>query len=120
MRLFACLPLALCLCLASWAQEKAAFQTDPTSPELKALARPLEIDESKYGCGPLVEPGRTYYYRLEEVDSAGDITVLYTQGQAQGLTAVTQGAGINPSEEGEGGKGENGGGCFISSLKTGI
>ena len=41
-----------------------SFVTDPSSPQLRELAKPLEVDESKYGCGPLLRPGQTYYVSL--------------------------------------------------------
>jgi hypothetical protein len=50
--------------------EKAHPQTDPNSPELRALAQPAVIDQSPYGCGPLGEPGRTYYVSQRGDDQA--------------------------------------------------
>lgn len=54
-------------CVLAWfvcttaVPQQAAFVTDPASPALRALAEPLVVDESKYGCGPLLKPGKTYY-----------------------------------------------------------
>lgn len=47
------------------AAEPAAFESDPESPTLQALAEPLVVDESKYGSGPLLGPGKRYYVSLE-------------------------------------------------------
>jgi len=63
--------LLLAWLLSSLAAAQApAFVTDPSSPELQALARPLELDESQYGCGPLLQPGSTYYVSLDGDDEA--------------------------------------------------
>jgi len=47
-----------------------AFVTDPDSPGLQELARPLVLNESKYGCGPLLKPRNTYYVSLTGRDNA--------------------------------------------------
>ena len=52
------------------AAEQDQFVTDPQSPELLKLARPLLVDESQYGCGPLRKPGKTYYVSLKGRDEA--------------------------------------------------
>ena len=52
------LPLVLALALAPLAQPQS-YVSDPASPELLELAKPLKIDESKYGCGPVFD---TYPY----------------------------------------------------------
>ena len=67
--------IALCLALAyttatALAADGPAFETDPNSPTLQALAKPLVVDESQYGCGPLLKPGRTYYVSLRGDDAA--------------------------------------------------
>ena len=46
------------------------FNTDPDSAELQGLAKPLVVDESLYGCGPLKEPGVTYHVALAGNDAA--------------------------------------------------
>lgn len=50
------------------------FQTDPQSAELEALARPLVVDESAYGCGPLAHPGKTYYVSCQGEDQADGLS----------------------------------------------
>jgi len=52
----------------------ADYNADPDSAELKRLAQPLRIDESKYGCGPLTEPGATYYVSLAGDDKADGLS----------------------------------------------
>ena len=52
----------------------AGLNTDPDSAELKALAQPLVIDESTYGCGPLTEPGTTYYVSQQGNDQADGLS----------------------------------------------
>ena len=49
---------------------QGAYVTDPASPELLALAEPLTIDISQYGCGPLLQPGNTYYASISGSDEA--------------------------------------------------
>ena len=67
MRNTACaLMLSLILCVQVSAAER--YISDPKSPELRNLAKPMVIDESKYGCGPMLKPGRTYYVSLEGDD----------------------------------------------------
>ena len=61
--------LACVACVAAMAQQ-GDFVTDPKSPELLKLAKPLVVDESRYGCGPLLEPGKTYYVSLKGRDAA--------------------------------------------------
>ena len=63
-----------CLVFAPLAQAADAFVTDPNSPELRALAKPMEVDESKYGCGPLLHPGKTYYVSLKGDDKADGVS----------------------------------------------
>ena len=58
--------LSLFLCVRVPAEE--TFISDPRNPELRSLAKPLVIDESKYGCGPMLKPGRTYYVSLKGDD----------------------------------------------------
>ena len=55
--------------------EAPAFNTDPNSRELRELAKPQVVDESKYGCGPLLESGKTYYVSLRGNDQAGGLSV---------------------------------------------
>ena len=59
-------------CLACFAviAQPGEFITDPKSPELLKLAEPLVVDESKYGAGPLREPGRTCYVSVKGNDEA--------------------------------------------------
>ena len=60
----------MCLaCVAAMGQQDELV-TDPNSPELLKLAAPLVVDESKYGCGPLRQPGKTYYVSLNGSDEA--------------------------------------------------
>jgi hypothetical protein len=64
--------VASCMCvgLTVGTQPGDVFVTDLSSPELQALARPMVLDESKYGCGPLRQPGQTYYVSLRGDDNA--------------------------------------------------
>ncbi|MBM4049907.1 MAG: hypothetical protein FJ279_32830, partial [Planctomycetes bacterium] len=62
------------LALAASAQEKVMFETNPNSAELQTLAKPLEVDESKYGCGPVRQPGRTYHVALKGDDKADGLS----------------------------------------------
>jgi len=68
--------IAVMLCLLScvMAQGESGFITDPNDLELQALAKPFEIDESKYGCGPLLKPGKTYYVSLQGDDAADGVS----------------------------------------------
>ena len=52
------------------AQGKPVFNADTRSAELRGLAAQLEPDVSKFGCGPLTQPGRTYYVSLKGDDKA--------------------------------------------------
>ena len=61
MRLYKFVVLSLFLASSVRAQEEPIFNADPNSAELQTLAKPLELDGSKYGAGPLLEPGRTFY-----------------------------------------------------------
>ncbi|MDY0166735.1 MAG: right-handed parallel beta-helix repeat-containing protein [Thermoguttaceae bacterium] len=67
--------LLVAACIPAGAQE--GLVADPRSPELLALAEPLAIDHrallarDEYGCGPLLEPGATYYVAMTG-DDAGD------------------------------------------------
>ncbi|MFH1864937.1 MAG: hypothetical protein ABIK85_03565, partial [Candidatus Eisenbacteria bacterium] len=73
MRNAACaLMLSLILCV----QVPAAgtYISDPKSPELLELAKPMVIDESKYGCGPMLKPGRTYYVSLTGDDKSDGLS----------------------------------------------
>ncbi len=54
-------------CVVAMAQQDE-FVTDPKSAELLELATGLVVDESQYGCGPLREPGQTYYVSLKGND----------------------------------------------------
>ncbi|MBN2372311.1 VCBS repeat-containing protein, partial [bacterium] len=63
-----------------------------------------------------IEPGKTYYYRLEEIDSAGNIKTLYTPVQAKENTDAAQAAEVNHQEGVEGEKEDKSGGCFIKIL----
>jgi len=56
------------------AAEPAPFESDPESPTLQALAEPLAVDESRYGCGPLLGPGKRYYVSLEGDDEADGLS----------------------------------------------
>ena len=66
--------LGICLLTMSVAALVEAAEgelvTDPNSPELQALARPLDLDLSQYGCGPLLQPGSSYYVSLDGDDEA--------------------------------------------------
>ena len=66
--------LGLVLLCSSLAVAQPSFITDPGHPELRSVAGPLEIDESQYGCGPLLKPGRTYYVSLKGDDSADGLS----------------------------------------------
>ena len=59
---------SLALVLTAWAED--GLDADPQSPELRSLAQPLVVDESRYGCGPLREPGQTYYVKTDGDDRA--------------------------------------------------
>jgi len=67
-------------CVLAWlvcaiaAAEQSGFVTDPNSPTLQVYAAPTEIDESQYGCGPLEEPGETYYVALDGDDGADGLS----------------------------------------------
>ena len=50
--------------------EATGYETDAASPTLRALAEPLVVDESRYGCGPLLHPGGTYYVSTRGNDEA--------------------------------------------------
>lgn len=50
------------------------FETDPASPELHALAPPLELDKADFGCGPLLHPGQTYYVSRRGDDDADGLS----------------------------------------------
>lgn len=63
-----CLLLAITVAVALGAERESV--TDPNSPELRAYAAPLQLDESQYGCGPLLQPGRTFYVALSGNDEA--------------------------------------------------
>lgn len=56
------------------AQEPDEFNVDPQSTELRQLAEPFVPDESKFGCGPLIEPGKTYYVRVAGNDAADGLS----------------------------------------------
>jgi len=71
MRLWAFLVLANLTVVAA---EPAPFESDPESPTLQGLAEPLAVDVSKYGCGPLREPSRTYYVSLNCRDEADGLS----------------------------------------------
>ncbi|MBT3378791.1 MAG: DUF1565 domain-containing protein [Lentisphaerae bacterium] len=64
------LPLVSLVTFAS----AADYNTDPDSAELKALAQPIEVDESTYGCGPLTTPGKTYYVSIDGNDQADGLS----------------------------------------------
>ena len=68
-----CQALILAAC-ASLARGQGAFETDPNSPILRALARPFEVDESKYGAGPMLKPGKTYYVSLKGDDKSDGLS----------------------------------------------
>ena len=57
-------PILLCLCLGL-----TAFGAEP-SADLRALAKPLVADESRYGCGPLRKPGQTFHVSARGDDKA--------------------------------------------------
>lgn len=58
-------------CVAAASPE---FITDPGHPSLRALAKPVKIDETQYGCGPMLRPGRTYYVSIEGDDQADGLS----------------------------------------------
>ena len=62
--------LPFCWAFGAGSQPVTGFNTDTNSTELRELATPLEVDESRYGCGPLLEPGDTYYVSLAGDDLA--------------------------------------------------
>ena len=67
-----CLPTALwvlasCVCAAQTI-------ADPITPELEGYLKPLQLDESAYGCGPLLEPGRTLYVAVDGDDAADGLS----------------------------------------------
>ena len=67
--MFRHLALAVLLTLsAAWAAQPQEFVTDPQSPVLRELARVPLPDEPKFGAGPLVNPGKTYYVSLKGDD----------------------------------------------------
>ena len=61
--------------LRGGSEYRLEFNSDPKSPELMELAKPLVVDESKYGCGPLLKPGRTYYVSREGSDEADGLSL---------------------------------------------
>lgn len=50
------------------------FISNPDSPELRALAKPIEVDESEYGAGEMREPGRTFYVAKDGDDAADGLS----------------------------------------------
>lgn len=52
----------------------ADYNSDPDSAELKQLAQPIEVDESKFGCGPLTKPGATHYVSVKGDDRADGLS----------------------------------------------
>ena len=48
--------------------------TDPDSPELQGMMPHFEPDRSRYGCGPLREPGQTYHLSRRGADSADGLS----------------------------------------------
>lgn len=68
--------LCILTCLASVAAFAGQDElvTDPNSPELLTLTTPLVVDESQYGCGPLLHPGNTYYVSLGGRDDADGLS----------------------------------------------
>ena len=73
-QVWACVGILGWLAHVAAGADEATLVTDPTSPELRALARPLVVDESKYGCGPLRRPGKTYYLSLDGSDQADGLS----------------------------------------------
>ena len=45
-----------------------------TDTDVSAFAKPLVVDESRYGCGPLLKPGKTYYLRVDGNDAADGLS----------------------------------------------
>jgi len=54
------------------ADEPIAHETD--NVKLKQLASSIKIDESQYGSGPLLHPGKTYYVSLNGSDNANGLS----------------------------------------------
>jgi len=50
------------------------FFAGEVSANALQLAQPVEIDESEYGSGPLLEPGRTYHVSVKGSDGADGLT----------------------------------------------
>jgi len=63
-----------CLACVATADGQEELVTDPNSPELLKLATPFVVDENRYGCGRLYEPGRTYFVSLNGRDEADGLT----------------------------------------------
>lgn len=59
--------LASCVCAAQTI-------ADLTTPELRSYLKPLQFDESAYGCGPLLEPERTFYVAVDGDDAADGLS----------------------------------------------
>lgn len=51
-----------------------AWITDPSSTELQRLAQPLTPGRSKYGCGPLLRPGKTYHLSSRGADPSDGLS----------------------------------------------
>ena len=73
-RLFAVSQALILAACATLARGGDAFQSDPRSAELQALARALKVDVSRYGAGPLLKPGKTYYVAIQGNDKADGLT----------------------------------------------
>jgi len=56
-------------------EHPGSFVSDPADPEMVELAQPLKLDESLFGCGPLLEPGKTFYVTLSGNDGADGRTL---------------------------------------------
>jgi len=52
-----------------------SFVSNPADSEMVELSQSLKLDESLFGCGPLLEPGRTFYVTLSGNDEADGLTI---------------------------------------------
>ena len=64
----------LCVACVASAQDPSGFNADLQSPEIRRLAEPLMPDEAKFGCGPLLKPGKTYHVSVAGNDAADGLS----------------------------------------------
>lgn len=92
--------MALLISAGTLAHAADRFLTDVTAPELAAYAAPMQVDEAQYGCGPLLQPGRSFFVTTTGDDAADGTswdsawaTVNHALKQLQAGDTLTLGAG---------------------------